>query len=182
MPCVALAGIIRPRLLVSPAVEQALTPDQLQAALDHERAHGDSRDNLKRLVLTLAPGVLPFYSAFGPIERNWARFTEWAADDCAARGDRIRSMSLATALVRVARLQRRIATAPLATSLLGDPPDLTVRVHRLLHPDPLPGRAAGPARRSGIAIWLAVAAGVTAAMWNPAALATAHRLLEHLME
>jgi hypothetical protein len=55
-------------------------------------------------------------------------------------------------------------------------------VQRLLNADPLPARVAEPARRIRLGFWVAVAAGAMAAMWNPAALATAHRLLEHLME
>lgn len=46
----ALAGVIRPRVVVSRGVLQALLPHQLDAALEHERAHQFSRDNLKRFL------------------------------------------------------------------------------------------------------------------------------------
>jgi len=59
-PCVMLAGVLRPRLVISRGVVAALSAEQLSAAIRHERAHGISRDNLKRLLVLLAPGILPF--------------------------------------------------------------------------------------------------------------------------
>jgi len=179
-PCLALAGFLRPRLIVSPAVRAVLTAEQFEAALAHERAHWASRDNLKRLLLLLAPGLLPFCPGFGRMERAWRRFTEWAADDSAAAGSARRSLSLAAALVRVARLQTRPVVLPFATSLLGEGPDLAARVTRLLHP--APRRAT--AERSGLPLGAAaaLAAAFGAILLHPATLGAAHRLLERLME
>src|SRR5882724_3164182 len=42
---IALAGIFRPRLVVSREVARELSADQLAVALLHERAHWSSRDN-----------------------------------------------------------------------------------------------------------------------------------------
>ena len=56
-PCLALAGFVRPRLVISRGVLRALSTEQLQAALRHERAHWTSRDNLKRLLILAAPDV-----------------------------------------------------------------------------------------------------------------------------
>src|SRR5205807_3433126 len=56
-PVLGLAGIIHPRLVISRGLVTALSSDQLAAALRHERAHGVSRDNLKRLLILLAPDV-----------------------------------------------------------------------------------------------------------------------------
>ncbi len=174
-PLVAMAGILRPRLLIAPAVVEALSPGQLDAALSHERAHGAARDNLKRLLLAFTPGILPGVGGFAQVERHWARFTEWAADDDAVAGDPRRALALAGALVRVARLGP--SSAPLASCLL-DGDDLAERVERLLHPP-----AARPPRRNRLwsaapALAVALAAGLA---WSPAALESAHHLLEHLV-
>jgi hypothetical protein len=174
-PVVLLAGVFRPRLVVSRGVRQALAPDQLAAALRHERAHRESRDNLKRLLLAVAPGAVPFGHGLRGLERGWARMAEWAADDRAAAGDARRSLALAGALVRVARMGAAPA-APLATALMADATDLAVRVERLLNPRT-------PARARRTRSWPAViaAAGLAAAAFQPGTLEAAHRVLEELM-
>jgi Peptidase family M48 len=178
-PSLAIAGILRPRLIVSPAVLRTLTPEQLETALDHERAHWLSHDNLKRLLMLFSPGLLPFYSGFGRIERAWARFTEWAADDTAAAGSATRALSLAGALVHVARLQTT-PPPPLATSLLGEAPDLAARVTRLLHPEQRPVRQLRSGATIGAAMVLSTAFAVI--LLDPRTLNLAHSLLERLME
>ncbi|HKE26719.1 MAG TPA: hypothetical protein VKB88_30410 [Bryobacteraceae bacterium] len=175
-PCLAMSGILRPRLIVAPVVRRALTPEQLEAALDHERAHWVSRDNLKRLLMLISPGILPFYCGLARLERAWNRLTEWAADDAAVAGSTTRSLSLAAALVSVARLQAA-PPPPLATSLLGDSPDLAGRVARLLHRPP----RREIYRRSGRPFVIASVA-LTVVLLNPSTLYFAHRLLERLME
>src|ERR1700691_2727347 len=60
----ALAGIVHPRLVISREVLQGLSAEELTAALRHERAHAASRDNLKRLLLLLAPDGFPFRFSF----------------------------------------------------------------------------------------------------------------------
>lgn len=178
---VALAGILRPRLILSPVVADALTPEELAAVLAHERAHWHSRDNLKRLLLLLAPAPLPFDAGFERLERAWARTAEWAADDDAVAGNQRRSLSLAAALVRVARLQTQPAP-PLAASLLGEPRDFAARVARLLLQSPAPQL---PERRIPVVrggMFVALAAVFAAVVLHPATLFTAHQLLERLME
>jgi Zn-dependent protease with chaperone function len=51
----ALAGIFRPKLIVSRNIVETLPADQLAAALRHERAHADAWDNSKRLLMFLGP-------------------------------------------------------------------------------------------------------------------------------
>ncbi|HEV2448066.1 MAG TPA: hypothetical protein VGS58_19180 [Candidatus Sulfopaludibacter sp.] len=177
-PFLALAGIVHPRLMVSKDVVAALPDEQLAVALRHEHAHQTSRDNLKRLLLLLAPDVFPFWRAFDVLERGWSRFTEWAADDDAVAGDAGRSVSLAAALVRVARMGACPQTAPLVTSLLSDNDDLAARVDRLLRE--APGNAAE--RGKPVLAWgtALAAAGLFAGLLQPATLYSVHRLLEHL--
>ncbi len=174
-PVLLLAGVFHARLVVSRGVRRALTADQLAVALRHERAHGDAHDNLKRLLLLLTPDALPFVHGLRPIEQAWKRLAEWAADDRAVAGSRRRSLALASALVRMARIAS-IPPPPLATSLLGDSNDLAVRVERLLQ-----GAATGRARAHS---WPAVAIAIVAAAiaLQPATLVAVHRALEALAQ
>ncbi len=174
-PVILLAGIFRPRLLVSRRVRRALDAEQLAAALRHERAHRASRDNLKRLLLAAAPDALLFRHGLGRLERGWARLAEWAADDRAAAGDPQQSLALAGALVRMARLDPAPKAGPLVCSLLADTAELAVRVERLLNP--------APVRRRRVPRWPALLAGAGAAalLAQPGTLYAAHRILEAFM-
>jgi Zn-dependent protease with chaperone function len=180
-PLIALTGVFRPRVLVSSSVLGALTPDQFDAALKHENAHRISRDNLKRFVFLLAPGIFLLMADLGALERAWSRFSEWAADDEATRGDARLSLLLAGALVRVARMGAVPQPSVAMTHLIADDRDLCTRVDRLLRE----GAAAETPhwRKSAIlsceALILAVVlAGAT--HW-PAILRTTHEVLERLV-
>jgi Zn-dependent protease with chaperone function len=179
-PLFALVGVFGSRVAISSPVMNALSAGPLAAALRHEEAHRVSRDNLKRLLLLLAPGLLPGLHGFYALERNWARFTEWAADDEAAAGDPHMSLCLAAALVRVARMGGAPAPWPLSASFLGDSRELSERVDRLLSPAPsAPIRTANSAvRAAGVAL---AAAGCAATMLHPATLESAHRIIERLI-
>ena len=126
----ALAGISHPAIVFSRDIWNALRPDQRRAAVLHEQFHEQSRDNLKRLLLLLAPAFVPLAG----LEKAWKRFAEWAADDHAVAGDRLRSIALAETLVCVAKIGVSHSHA-LATSLLGE--DLEARIARLLDGTPL---------------------------------------------
>jgi Zn-dependent protease with chaperone function len=181
-PVLGLAGIIHPRLVMSQGLVSALSKDQLAAALRHERAHGVSRDNLKRLLILLSPDVLPFVQGFKTLERGWAKFTEWSADDRAVAGNSRRSLSLAAALVRVARMSPAPEHTPLVASLLADGRDLSARIDRLLSmpiaPQPKGGRRM-PFLTAGATVMVAV--GLMAAAMEPATFHSVHELLEHLV-
>jgi hypothetical protein len=150
----------------------------LSVAVRHEQAHRARRDNLKRLLVCLAPGMLPFYRGCGSIERGWLKFAEWAADDCAVDGNPRRSVALAAALVAVARLGVSRPTLPLATCLVDDAADFTARVDRLVGPT-VP--AASKEQRQGG--WLVVASSVAllgGAATQPAVWRLAHEAIEFL--
>ncbi len=129
-PTFALWGIIRPRLILSRDVLDALTAEELDVVLRHEGAHRSFGDNLKRLLLLLAPDPLPFLRCFAGLDRTWAELSEWAADDEATRGDAQASVVLAQALIRVSRLGLS-SPSRLAASLISDG-HLAKRVDRLL--------------------------------------------------
>jgi hypothetical protein len=177
IPVLAIAGFVRPRLVISPIIRSQLPVDELAAALRHEEAHRAAYDNCKRLVLALAPGLLPGFHGFIPLDRQWLRFSEWAADDEAVQGDNSRSLALASALVRVARL--RAVPAPLVSSLL-DGEGLAERVDRLMSPARPNPWDAQPAIVSAAAAATIIAFATSFAL-RPASLEWAHELMEHLI-
>jgi hypothetical protein len=178
----ALTGIFRPRLVISRQVLLSLSPEELEVALRHELAHQVSRDNLKRLLLLLVPA--PQLAGLASLERGWAQFTEWAADDRAVGGDLSRSVSLAAALVRVARLGVPAGAPVLMTSLVADGKDLQARVDRLLGIAPCGEnqRQRGPKFIAPTLMLGGVLASITVALLTgPATLQAAHGLLEYLI-
>lgn len=175
---VALAGMVRPRLLVTQDVVETLTRDELDAALRHEYAHRLSQDNLKQLLILLTPSLLPGWRGLDSLERAWKQFTEFAADDYAAAGDAQRSVDLANALVRVSRLSAS-PTPALTASLLDSCGHLEWRVSRLLS-----RASASPQPPSRLALVAAIALVFTAAfpLLHPASLLAVHNLLEKLIQ
>jgi hypothetical protein len=178
----AVAGVVNPRLLVSQSVLDVLSPEQQQAAFRHEEAHRTSRDNLKRLLFLLSPDVAPFVGGMRQIERAWATFTEWAADDEAVNGDQERALSLASALVRVAKLGVQGAPSYVLSSLVDDDGDLETRVERLLREPAYAEKPLEPVaallRNAGLVIGCVT----TALLLWPQSLGSIHRLLEHLVQ
>jgi hypothetical protein len=173
-PLCVLSGIFRPRLLISRGLLESLSAEELTVALRHEHAHLRSVDNLKRLLLLIAPRL----PGTGDLERDWARYSEFAADDEAGGGDAERSVALASALVRVARL--RMARAPaIAATLIGDQRHLVERVERLLS-----GTSPCVQNRKDSAAWwvgAAVTVSASACMISSASLHRVHTLIEALM-
>lgn len=180
-PVLALAGIMRPRVIVSRSVLQTLPPEEFEAALAHERAHHRSADNWKRLALFLAPDILPFSRAFTRLDRSWAKLIEWAADDDATAGDSGRSVSLAAALVHMARLGTS-AASPLTSTFLKNDAELPARVDRLL--GLMPANEKASSRRARIALGTVMTLAISfavAATIQPQTLLSVHRLLEQLL-
>ncbi len=167
-PCLALIGILYPRIIVSQGVLRALTGQELSVVLSHESAHQTAFDNLKRLCLLVLPGSKS-------LERSWIAFAEYAADQRAVVGDPARSVALASALVKIARLGATPQPA-LATPFLADASDLAVRVDRLLVDAPSPGSAA---KVSWYVFGVALAA--IPIVFRPATFRFVHALLERLV-
>ncbi|HEY3382497.1 MAG TPA: M48 family metalloprotease [Vicinamibacterales bacterium] len=129
-PVLALVGIRRPRLFLSRSLVDALTPDELAVGLSHELAHRESRDNVKRALVSCCPDLLRWTTGGRHIEQRWRAAMEFAADARAAAGDPRRALSLASALLKVARLTPPgVATAG---SRFYDGTLLSARVERLL--------------------------------------------------
>ena len=180
-PVLAVAGVVHPRLVISRRVMRGLTAEQIDAALRHERAHRASGDNLKRFFMLLAPDVLPFMRGFATLEQRWAKAIEWTADDQASAGDPRRALSLADALVKVARMGNKPQLSYLSSSLMADDDNLSERVDRLLRPQPIPDK---PAKEliplvSGAGALMAASLMIVV-LW-PASLSMVHRALEQLV-
>ena len=167
-PMIVLTGLLRPRIVVSKSIVNALSEEELRMVLNHENAHRASRDNLKLLCFSIAPG-------FAALERAWLRYAEFAADERAVAGDARQSMALASALVRVARFGRAQHGSPVAISFLGDACDLSARVDRLLNPQPPQYARPG----FGAALMLAACA-ITIAL-NPSTFRLVQSILERLL-
>jgi hypothetical protein len=177
----AVAGVFRPQLLISRPVLRGLSNEQREAALRHEHAHQTSGDNLKRLLILLTPDLFPFVNSFSGLERAWAKFTEWAADDEATAGDPERALSLASALVRVAKMGSRTQPSYLSCSLVGGSQELSERVDRLLRPQPRPGRPVKEVvRLLGGASALIGSSVAVIVIW-PGSLSLVHQALERLV-
>jgi len=175
-PLLALSGVFRPHMVISRGVLTELSKEQLDVAVRHEIAHRDSRDNLKRLFLVLSPEFFPFANGFASLEKMWARFSEWAADDEAVQGDSERALALAAALLRVARMGALPRLSILHTSLLPGDHDLSARVDRLL--ESLPLEKVPHTRSRALIRGLCLAACALMLAGVPAALSSVHRLLE----
>jgi len=114
----AALGIFKPEIFVSRDVAQLLSPEELSAAIAHERAHVRSFDNLKQLLLKITRP--PFWlSSFRLTEAAWINASEVAADE-AALTIGASPLDLSAALVKVARLTSRpvVSEAIAASHLL----------------------------------------------------------------
>jgi Zn-dependent protease with chaperone function len=160
-PVFALVGWRRPHIYVSSAVLDALTPAEIEAAVDHERAHFGAGDNMKRLLMRCAPDVLRLSGASRAIEEAWTRTAEALADHGASTGRPQVALALAASLVKVARLSMAPA-AGLPVSALHDGGDVESRVRRLVGsaaevPRPAAGTSAAVAGLVAAGVILAVA-------------------------
>jgi Zn-dependent protease with chaperone function len=98
----AVTGVFKPRIYVSSAVADALTEEELSAALSHEIAHVRSLDNLKQVLMKIvAPPA--WLHRLQPTGDAWLRASEVAADESAlAHG--ASALELSSALIKVSRL------------------------------------------------------------------------------
>jgi hypothetical protein len=132
-PIISLAGLRRPRVFVARPVIDAFSADELDVSLAHELAHHDVHDNLKRVLVACSPDLLALWPAGRRLERRWRAAVEFAADARAVDGSEERAVSLASALLKVARLAPAHGAVS-AGSGFYDGTLLWARVDRLLAP------------------------------------------------
>jgi Zn-dependent protease with chaperone function len=126
-PAMIAAGIARPRVLVSAAVESMLSVQELRSALNHEVAHVRRRDNLKKLLLCVVA-----FPGMAALEAAWLEATEMAADD-AAVANAAEALDLASALIKLSRIASAEPSVDLTAALLHSPAlVLNSRVERLI--------------------------------------------------
>lgn len=181
-PFLAQSGIFKGRIVISQRLLRDLSPEELAAALSHERGHWISRDNLKRLFLAFLPDALPLWPSLARLERSWAKFAERAADDYVLAAGDAPATSLASALVCLARIggARQNDWSALATSPFSGTDDLSGRVNRLLYPEPANTLRSHHVSAVVGATTALLACCVMGALW-PAALSSIHELLELLI-
>jgi hypothetical protein len=131
-PVLSLAGLVRPRVFVARPVVEAFTSDEMEVSLAHELAHHDTHDNLKRMLVACSPDLLAIWPSGRAVERRWRAVVEFAADARAVAGREERALSLASALLKVARLAPAAGSA--AASGFYDGTLLSARIDRLLSP------------------------------------------------
>jgi beta-lactamase regulating signal transducer with metallopeptidase domain len=101
----AVLGFLRPKIFVAKQIVDTLTRAELMAAVEHERAHVTSFDNLKQLVLKVTR-IPRWLRIFGGVDSAWTNASEIAADE-AALASGISVLDLSSALIKVAALSTR---------------------------------------------------------------------------
>jgi Zn-dependent protease with chaperone function len=126
-PAFTVAGILKPKVLMSEAASVLLTGPELQTALGHEVAHIRRRDNLKKLLFRFCA-----FPGMRELEAAWLESAEMAADD-AAVSSCSEALDLAAALIKLSRLAPVHAPAELTTALLhSSGASINARVERLI--------------------------------------------------
>jgi Zn-dependent protease with chaperone function len=141
-PALTVAGILRPRVLLSDTAQSVLSENELRTALQHEVAHVRCRDNLKKLVLRFVA-----FPGMKSLETAWLESTEMAADHAAVSsvGE---ALDLAAALIKLSKInssrepRAEDISGELMTAFVhGSSALISARVERLIHwRDEHPGR------------------------------------------
>jgi Zn-dependent protease with chaperone function len=172
-PLAAVIGAWRPRVVVTESVRAACSPEEFSEVLAHEAAHLASGDNLKLLLLTSAPDALAWTPLATELLEQWRNAAEREADQRATGADRERRLALASALIKVARLQQGPGEPRAALGMPVAADDVAGRVRGLLAP---PAGAVRPA----IALALALSALLLPLIAVPS-YALLHELIERLV-
>src|ERR1051325_4521209 len=181
----AVLGFLRPKIFVAKQIVDTLTPAELIATVEHERAHVNSFDNLKQFALKVTR-IPRWLRVSAKSDSAWTNAYEIAADE-AALASGISILDLSGALIKVAALSSHavVGETVAASHLvpLGPKAGWQARVDRLreiLENDDPVGRTLPPNRRGRIVIPLALAA-ITYAACVSAVLPWVHEALEALV-
>lgn len=189
-PVIAVVGVIRPRLFIASNVLDALSSEELKAAVAHEVGHLTARDNLKRWLIRACRDVLVIVPTGRALDRSWREATEAAADEYAARAGAFSALDLASSLVKIARMAPAGATPtmPAGAFLIGDDyiaGSVEARVRRLARiaeADGAPNdRQAVMLRAATWTCFCALLVFVAVAATNPRVLAALHASIEQIV-
>jgi Zn-dependent protease with chaperone function len=181
----AVLGFLTPKIFVAKQIVGTLTRAELMAAVEHERAHIASFDNLKQLVLkvTRIPRLLRL---FGGTDSAWTNASEIASDE-AALASGISVLDLSSALIKVASLSthavvgKTVAASHLVPIESGSCLQARVEhLQKILEGDDPVSQTAPRKRMKNIIVPLALAA-ITYAACVSAVLPFVHKVLEALV-
>lgn len=188
-PIIAVVGTIRPRLFVAEHVLQALSEEEMKAAIAHECGHLAARDNLKRALIRACRDALVIVPWGRSVDRAWAEAAESAADEHAARQNAETALNLASALIGIARMIPAGArpTMPVGAFLLGDETQgVQARVSRLIDLA-ITGRQDRSSRFSSLpsllarSAWVVLPAIIAIILAGSRSLASLHNAMEHVV-
>ena len=187
-PVIAVAGVIRPRLFIAGHVFDALSADEVAAAVEHESGHLLAHDNLKRGILRVCRDMLTIVPCGRSLDHAWAESSEAAADEHAARSGASVALDLASALVGIARIAPAGAspTMPAGAFLSGETAGGFERRVRRLTQLAAPGQA-HDSRKSSLCrcVFYVCFGGFFAAMaftaMSPHVTATVHAAVESIV-
>jgi Zn-dependent protease with chaperone function len=176
LPGIALAGIMRPRILVGEPARRLLSGEELDVTLAHELAHQQTGDNLTRVLMRCAPDFLAGTRTAHRLETLWAGEAECLADATAVGDSPTRAALLASALVKIGRLAVGEPQWSPEWSALHHPALLELRVRRLVSGMPV---GAGSSRWFRLAAALSAVA--VAVAWSIGLPTELHWLTERLL-
>ncbi|HVF55251.1 MAG TPA: M48 family metalloprotease [Pyrinomonadaceae bacterium] len=182
-PLVAVVGAFKPRLFIANQVFETLDEDEIAAAVAHETAHVAAHDNLKRTLLNFCRDVMLTIPCARTLDDAWSVESEAAADERAASAGAFSALTLAGALVKIARMAPAGMKPfmPVGSYIAGDAGCVERRV-RLLTRIASSGSSNSPERLIAPRFLKVSLAGTLGAFLFAAALpdvlATAHALLE----
>jgi len=146
----SVIGFLRPRILLPPALFEALSPAALRQVLLHEMEHLRRHDDWTNLAQKLALVVLPLDPALFWVERRLCAERELACDDGVLRQTAARK-AYAACLVSLAEHAMLRRGAALALGAWERQTELARRVHRILRrPEPAMRPAAARLAVAGV--------------------------------
>lgn len=131
-PVAFTAGLLRPKVYISTALQQLVSAQQLDIIIRHERAHVSARDPFYRTVFSVLSVLYP--SGLGHrLIADYLLLTEQIADDAVAK--KYDNLDVAQTLIDVARAQQKNAEKSnfSMVSYFGQD-QITKRVERLISP------------------------------------------------